>query len=231
LTRTQPFNNANFITAAVEKMLAIIAQKNIRAPFDGKLGIRLVDIGQFVSVGTPLVTLQAIQPLNIDFSVPEQYLKQISVDQLLDIFVDAYKDEKFKGVVHAIDSKVNVKTHNILVQGLVENKDLKLYPGMFAHIEIVLPSIQNVITIPQTAIDYSLYGDSVYIIEQKGKDKKGKPILKAKRTFVTLGQRRGNEIGIIKGLSAGQEVVTSGQLKLNDGTHVQIDNSVKLGND
>lgn len=215
--------------AAVAKIQAIIAQKNIRAPFPGKIGIRLVNLGQYVNPGvTKLVTLQALDPLFIQFSLPEHLLKKLYVTQPIELSVEAFGKKVFNGRISAIDAKSDIQTHNVLVQATIPNKAQQLYPGMFADIKILLPQQHKVVTVPYTAIDYTLYGNSVFLIKKDGKDANDKPVLRVYRQYITTGEQQGNEVVILKGLKAGDQVVDSGQLKLHDGTRVIIDNSIKL---
>lgn len=216
--------------ANVDKTKAIIAQKNITAPFAGKLGIRLINLGQFITPGqTKMVTLQSLDPLYIHFYLPEQDLRLVHVNQKITYTVESYAGEAFTGKVVAIDSKVDPQTHNVLIQAIVSNKALHFFPGMYANVKVILPSQQNVITVPKTAISYSLYGDSVFVVkETKTKDKKGKPELKAYRQFIKSGETRGNQVAITSGLKAGDLVVDSGQLKLQNGMRVIVNNAVKL---
>lgn len=215
--------------AAVDKTQALIAQKNIRAPFTGKIGIRSVNLGQFVTPGTTiLASLQSLDPLYIRFYLPEQDLKLLHENQETRLHVEAYPNEVFKGTITAINSTVDPKSHTIQVQATVPNKSLKLYPGIFADIDVMLPQQQSVITVPHTAISYSLYGNSVYLVKEDGKDKDGKPLLKAFRTFVKTGAQRDNEIAITEGVKAGDMVIDSGQLKLQNGVRVIINNKVSV---
>lgn len=214
--------------ASVDKTKVLISQKLIAAPFSGKIGIREVNLGQYVSPGTTLVGLQSMDPLFVQFTLPQVHFKQLYMNQAVTIEVDNYPGKIFQGKITAIDASVDVQTRNILVEATVPNKDLQLYPGMFANVEVMLPTKENVITVPQTAVSFSLYGDSVFTITPDGKDKDDKPIFKVHRRYVTTGDRRGNEIAVLKGLKTGEEVVTAGQLKLEDGVQVHIDNSVKL---
>ncbi len=214
--------------AGVEQIQAKIRQKTITAPFSGKIGIRMIDIGQYVSAGTTMVTLQSMDPLYVKFNLPEQYLNDLYLQQPVEVAVNLEGVQPFSGTITAINSKVDQATRNILVQATIPNKDFQLYPGMYALVKVLLREHKDVVTLPQTAISYSLHGDSVYVIKPDGKDKHGKPILKAFREYVTVGERRGDEIAILKGVNPGEQVVTSGQLKLQNGTHVVIDNSVEL---
>lgn len=212
--------------AGVEQTNARIQQKTITAPFDGKIGIRSINIGQYVSSGTTMVTLQSMDPLYVQFNLPEQYLPNIYLQQPIIVTFNLPNGKTIQGTITAINSKVDQTTRNILVQGTLPNKDGQLYPGMFAQVQVMMRDNKNVITLPQTAISYSLHGDSVYIIksEKVGRHK----VLKAYRQYVTVGERRGSEVAIEKGVQPGDQVVTSGQLKLQNGTHVEIDNSVEL---
>lgn len=214
--------------AGVEQTLAKIKQKTITAPFDGKIGIRNIDLGQYVSAGTNMVTLQALDPLYVKFNLPEQYINEIYLQQPVKITVNLGAGKTIIGQLNAINSKVDQTTRNVLIQAIIPNKDSQFYPGMYASVEVLLRAQKDVVTLPQTAISYSLHGDAVFVIKQEGKDKKGKPILKAYRQYVTVGERRGEEVSILKGIKVGDQVVTAGQLKLQNGTHVEIDNNVDL---
>lgn len=215
--------------AQANKTQIIIDKKNIKAPFAGKAGILLVNLGQYINVGTPVVSLQALDPLYVNFSLPEQNLSKLYVGQPVAFTIEAHGNKVFEGKITAINSEVNSQTRNVLIQATVANPKLELYPGMFANVQVKLPQQQNVIVVPQTAITYNLYGDSVYVVEQNGTDKKtGKPILKAVTKYVTVGEKFDDSVIILKGLNAGEEVVTSGQLKLHNGSEVVINNSVEL---
>lgn len=256
--------------ANVEKTEATIRQKHIRAPFSGQLGIRQVNLGQFISPGqTSIVTLQSLDPLFLEFYLPEQLLKKLHLNQAVTFSVEQNPGILFTGKITAINAKVDINTHNILVQATIPNcpaKALKdplhstlikakkekqgnriivacdselntknkihefnFIPGMFADIEVEQPSIPNVVVLPTTAISFSLYGNSVFLIEKDGKkDKEGKDILVVKRAFVSTGEQEGNFTMIKKGVSAGQEVVSVGEIKLQDGTRVVINNDIQL---
>ncbi|OGT53366.1 MAG: hypothetical protein A3E84_01415 [Gammaproteobacteria bacterium RIFCSPHIGHO2_12_FULL_42_13] len=216
--------------AAVEATQARINQKTIAAAFDGRVGIRLVDIGEYISPGKPLVTLQSLNPLFANFSLPEQYVANLYFQQPVDVSVNLHNDsgQTIRGFINGINAKVDQTTRNILVQATIPNVKLDLYPGMFAVIKVWLPAQKKVVTLPQTAIAYSLHGDYVFIIKQKGKTKDDKPILNAYRQYVTVGEHRGNEVAILKGIEPGALVVTAGQLKLQNGTRVLINNEVEL---
>ncbi len=228
--------------AAVERDEALISQKNISAPFSGKLGIRQVNIGDYISPGKALVTLQQLDPLYVHFSLPEQNLSQIRTNQQVQVRIDAYPKQVFIGEINAINSKVNLQTRSFLVQATIPNPHNELLPGMFANVHVILPVRDHVVTVPQTAISYSLYGDAVYVLEaEKTKHKKDtkhdKHNKKAKsqahklyfamRRSVTVGSRRDAEVAITHGLKPGQLVVTSGQVKLSNHTEVLINNKVE----
>lgn len=214
--------------ANVAQTQAVIAQKNIVAPFDGKLGIDQINTGQYVSAGTPIVSLQASNPIHVSFWLPEKHLEQIYMGEPITIETEPYPDVVFHGTITAMDSEVNTQTHNIEVEGTIPNPSGKLYPGLFASVHVLLPIQSNVIVVPQTAVNFSLYGNTVYVITPQGKDKKGKPILKAHQIPITIGEQRENQVVVLKGLKAGELVVTSGQLKLTEGATVTINNDVKL---
>ncbi len=214
--------------AGVNKTKILISEKLITAPFAGKIGIREVNLGQYVSPGTALVNLQSLNPLHVQFSLPEQNFKLLSYGQPIAMEVSNYPSEKFQGKITAIDAQVDPITRNILIEATVPNDNFKLYPGMFANVQVLLPTQYKVVTVPQTAVSISLYGSTVYVVEQKDKDENDHPIYKVRQQYVTIGDRRGNEIAILEGLKPGEQVVNSGQLKLDNGTEVKINNNVKL---
>ena len=217
-------------TAAVDRTKAIIEQKRIRAPFDGRIGIREVDLGQYLSSGTVVVNLQSLDPIFVDFTVPEQDLDKLKPGQVVTITVDAVPGRTFSGSLSAIDAKVDRNTRNIRVRATFKNPDHVLVPGLFANVSVHLPQSDKIVTVPETAVTYSLYGETVFLITDppKEKAKDGSPVLVVNRHPVRTGKRRGDSVAIVEGLKPGQRVVTSGQIKLQDGTHVRIDNSVVL---
>jgi membrane fusion protein, multidrug efflux system len=216
--------------AAVDKIQAMVNQKQITAPFDGKLGIGQVDLGEYVNPGqTTIVTLQDMNPLNARFFLPEQHLSQLYVGQPIRLQVESHPEREFNGEITAINAKSDEATHNIRLQAKVPNDDEALYPGLFADLKVLLPQEQNVIVVPQTAIAYSLYGDSVFVVEvDEEASTEEEPILRVHRRFVVTGERDDGEITILRGLTAGAQVVDAGQLKLDNGAHVVIDNTIKL---
>lgn len=216
--------------ANVAALKATISKKSIRAPFDGRVGIRLVNLGQFISRGMPLVSLQKLNPLYVNFNVPQRQLPLMSVGDPIAISVDAFGDRKFPAKISAINSEVDSSTRNIGVQGLVDNSDEQLRPGMFAHVEVQMPNGAPVVVLPATAIAYASYGNSVFVIE-KMKDPEGKEYLGVRQQFVKLGDRRGDLIAITEGVKPGEQVVSSGVFKLRNGLAVQVNNSVQPTSD
>jgi membrane fusion protein (multidrug efflux system) len=213
--------------AQVAEQEAVVEKKFLRAPFAGRLGVRAVDIGQFVSAGTAIVTLQALDPIYADFFLPQQKLNQISLGQELIAKVDTYPDRTFPGVISAINPKVDSSTRNIQVRATLKNTDRALLPGMYATVDISAGQSQHYVTLPQTAVTYNPYGETVFIVEEDSKDSNGQPHLVAHQTFVTAGPTRGDQVAILTGITDGQTVVTAGQVKLRNGTTVLIDNAVK----
>ncbi|WAJ38738.1 efflux RND transporter periplasmic adaptor subunit [Pseudomonas sp. GOM7] len=216
-------------TASVAQLKAQLDKKRINAPFSGTIGIRQVDPGTYLSPGAAIATLQDLSQLNVDFFLPEQQAPKLAVGQRVQVSVAAYPGETFAGSISAINPKVEKDTRNLQVRATLANPDEKLLPGMFANLQVELPSDQARITVPETAITYTLYGNSVYLISEKQDDKgeavktdDGKPYLVVQRHFVTTGERRDGSVVILEGLKAGQQVVISGQLKLDNGSHVAI---------
>jgi membrane fusion protein (multidrug efflux system) len=215
----------------VAQQQAVIDKKTLKAPFDGKLGIRNVDVGQYLNAGTAVVNLQALDPVYADFFLPQQMLDQLKVGQTIELKVDTYPDLVFPGEISAIDPKVSVNSRNLQIRATLPNKEHKLLPGMYATIEIDIGNPKQYVTLPQTAITYNSYGATVYLVDNKGKDSQGHDRLVARQTFVTTGPTRGDQVAILKGVSAGDTVVIAGQVKLRNGAAVAIDNSVTPSND
>lgn len=212
--------------AQVAQQQAILDKKTLRAPFAGHLGIRAVDLGQYLSAGTVIVTLQALDPIFVDFYVPQQSVDQVRLGQSVAVKVDAFKGQTFDGEIAAINPKVDASNRNVQIRATLKNADHRLIPGMYATIDIVTGKPQNYITLPQTAITYNPYGDTVYIVDKKGNDAEGKPQYVARQSFVTTGATRGDQVAVLKGVNEGDMIVTAGQLKLHNGTTVLIDNSI-----
>jgi multidrug efflux system membrane fusion protein len=207
--------------ASIERMKSLIAQKHIRAPFAGRLGVRLVEVGQYVGPGTPMVSLTDLSRLYINFTLPERDAGALTPGQGVMLGVDAYRGEDFKAEIDAVEPQVAADTRNIKVQAIMDNPGGRLMPGMFASVHVVLPPHEGVVTVPETAVEYTLYGDSVYVIRETGASSDGKPILTAKRVPVTTGERFNGRVAIEGGLAAGDHVVALGQNKvLFDGAAV-----------
>src|ERR1700704_5669962 len=212
------FDQAN---AGIAKTQAIISQKLVRAPFDGELGVRRVEVGQFLTAGTQIVTLTDLSMLYLNFTVTEKDSGNLKVGQTVRILVDAYPGRTFEGKITTIEPQIATDTRNIRVQATISNPDKILKPGMFATTTVVLPDKPPVVTVPETAVDYTLYGDSVYLLTEKKEDD-GKTSLSAGRTFVQAGIRVDGRAEILKGLKAGDRIVAVGQLKLQSGAAVTI---------
>ncbi len=207
--------------AGIAKTEAIISQKLVRAPFDGELGVRHVEVGQFLTAGTQIVTLTDLSQLYANFTVTEKDSGQLKVGQTVRVAVDAYPGRTFEGKINAIEPQIATETRNIRVQATLDNPGHILKPGMFATTTVVLPDKPPVVTVPETAVDYTLYGDSVFLITEKKEDD-GKTSLTAVRTFVRAGNRVDGRAEIVSGLKAGDRVVAVGQLKLQSGAAVTI---------
>jgi membrane fusion protein, multidrug efflux system len=217
--------------AQVAAQHALIQQKIVKAPFAGRLGLRLVDLGQYLAAGTTIVTLQALDPILIDFYLPQQALSQIKIGRPVSAVIDTYPGRTFKGVIEAINSKVDAASRNVQVRATFHNGDRRLLPGMYATVSIDAGDETAEITLPQTAITYNPYGDTVFVVEQGGTDEKGKPRSIVKQRFVKLGGTRGDQVAVLSGIKAGEVVVTGGQMKLRNGSAVVINNSLTPTND
>jgi membrane fusion protein, multidrug efflux system len=212
--------------AQVAQQQAILDKKVLRAPFDGRVGLRLVDLGQYLAAGTVVVTMQALDPIFVDFYVPQQSVDQVQLGQTITVKVDAFRDQTFSGEISALNPKVDAGNRNLQVRAVLQNPEHKLLPGMYATVDIAIGAPQNYITLPQTAITYNPYGDTVYVVDSKGTDANGKPQLTARQTFVTTGPTRGDQVAVLKGIGEGDMIVTAGQIKLHNGSIVLIDNSI-----
>ncbi|HGM5802573.1 multidrug efflux RND transporter periplasmic adaptor subunit MexV [Pseudomonas aeruginosa] len=216
-------------SATVAELKAALAKKRVLAPFAGTIGIRQVDVGDYVSPGTPIATLQDLSTLLLDFHLPEQDFPLLSRGQLMKVRVAAYPGQVFDAEIAAINPKVDNETRNLQVRAALENPDGKLLPGMFANLEVMLPGEEQRVVVPETAITFTLYGDSIYVVGQQkdeqgqaSKDDKGQPQRVVERRFVRIGERREGLAVVLEGLEGGEQVVTSGQLKLDNGASVAI---------
>jgi membrane fusion protein, multidrug efflux system len=212
------FDQAN---AGIAKTEAIISQKLVRAPFDGVLGVRHVEVGQFLTAGSMIVTLTDLSVIYANFTTTEKASAMLKDGQTVRVVVDAYPGRVFEGKITTIEPQINTDTRNIRVQATINNPDRILKPGMFTTTTVVLPDNPAVVTIPETAVDYTLYGDSVYLLTEKKEDD-GKTSLTAVRTFVRTGNRVGGKVEVLSGVKAGDRVVAVGQLKLQSGAAVAI---------
>jgi membrane fusion protein (multidrug efflux system) len=217
--------------AQVAAQQALIDEKTVKAPFSGRLGIRQIDEGQYLAAGTTVVTLQELDPILIDFYVPQQALSSIKVGQAVAAMIDTYPGAQFAGKISSINSKVDTASRNVQVRASFGNADRRLLPGMYANIEIDNGDATTQVTLPQTAITYNPYGNTVFVVKQSGVDGKGKPKSIAQQTFVQLGATRGDQVAVQSGVAVGDVVVTAGQLKLRNGAAVVVNNSITPAND
>ena len=216
--------------AQVEQQAALVAKKSLKAPFSGRVGIIAINPGQYVNAGDRMLTIQTLDPIFVDFTLPQSTAGMIQVGQAIEMKTDAFKDAGFKGKITAVSPKVELNTRNMQIEAMVSNPDKKVLPGMFANVTINLGDRVKYLTLPQTAITYNPYGSTVFIARKTDrKDKQGKPLIEAEQVFVTTGLTRGDQVAINKGLEPGVMVVTSGQLKLKNGTPLIINNQVQPG--
>jgi len=217
--------------ALVAQQKALVDKKFIRAPFSGHLGIRNVDLGQYLNPGTAIVTLQELDPIYLDFYLPQQALAQVRTGQKITAKNDTYPGRAFEGSIAAINPKVDPATRNVQMRATLKNRDRALLPGMYATGAIRVGKPTSYVTLPQTAITYNPYGNTVFIVKDDGKDAGENPKLTAEQTFVTLGETRGDQVAVLKGIKEGDRVITSGQIKLQNGAAIKIDNSIAPAND
>ena len=215
--------------AQVELIRAQINQKTIVAPFAGRLGIRQANLGQYLAAGAAIVTLQSIDPIFLNFTLPEREIPRLKVGQTVRATLEGIRDKAFAGKITSLDAKVDEATRNLMVQATLDNKDGQLVPGMFARLTVALAEERQLVVVPETAVTFSLYGDSVYVVVPK-KDKDGKPVgsadkpeLMVERRFVRVAERRDGKAGLSEGVKEGESVVTSGQLRLQPNSGVVID--------
>lgn len=211
--------------AQVDAKRAYIDKKAIKAPFSGRVGIRQVDVGQYLASGTSVVTLQALDRLYVDFTLPERDIAKVEPGQKVEVNLQAYGDRRFEGKISAISPKVESGTRSLQLRAVIPNQDHLLRPGMFANVHVQLPTRNKVLTVPRTAITYNPYGDSVFVIMEKNGNKV------VQRRQVEIGDSQEGQVEVTKGLEAGDQVVRAGQVKLRNGQSVTIDNSVKLSPD
>jgi membrane fusion protein, multidrug efflux system len=233
--------------AAMARIEAIIAQKTITAPFTGKLGLRRVEKGQYVSPGQALVWLQALDPIWVDFPVAESEVAKFKIGSKIELTVDTYPGEVFKGEVEALDARLSQDARTLMVRGTLPNPDRRLLPGMFANTAVLAGEPRELVTVPRTALTYSLYGDSVWVVKEGAPEEDAQPTasaegagaaiaadapeapkLTAERRFVRVGQTEEGRIAILEGIKTGEQVITSGQLKLQPGAAIKVDNADAL---
>ena len=224
-------SNLKAARAQVVAQQALIEEKVVRAPFAGRLGIRLVDEGQYLAAGTTVVTLQALDPIFVDFYVPQQALARLKVKQAVSATVDAYPGVNFTGNVASVNSKVDTASRNVQVRASFANADRRLVPGMYANVDIDDGDPSTLVTLPQSSITYNPYGNTVYLVQKSGTDDKGNPKLTVLQRFVKLGETRGDQVAVLSGVAAGDEVVTAGQMKLRNGSSVVINNKIVPASD
>ena len=210
----------------VDNMRAFIAKKQVHAPFDGQLGIRQVNVGQMINSGQQVVSLQALDPVYVDFALPQQELSKLAPGLEALVRTDAQSGREFKGKLTALNSMVDTVTRNVTLQATLENPDHALKPGMFVKIEIVLPEKGKTLVIPGSAVSYAPYGDSVFVIDKKKDPKTGKETQTLRQAFVRIGEARGDFVSVTQGLKAGDEVVSTGVFKLRNGMPVTINNDL-----
>jgi multidrug efflux system membrane fusion protein len=208
--------------AQILKTQAIIAQKLIRAPFSGRLGLRQVEVGQYINAGAPIVTLTDLKQLYANTTVPSTMRSQIVLGQKVEITSDAFRGRKFEATVTTIEPQIRTETRTMTVQATLANPNEELLPGMFVNAAVVLPPEPDQVVLPETAVDYTLYGDSVYAVREEGSDPNGKPVLKAYRVPVTTGARWSGKVAILSGVKPGDQVVAAGQVKLQNGAAVAV---------
>jgi membrane fusion protein (multidrug efflux system) len=213
--------------AQVDRQAAVLNKKTIRAPFSGRIGINAVDPGQYLNPGDEIVTLQSVDTVYVDFLVPQQDLARVALDQQVNVAADTYPHRQFEGRISAINPKVDPQSRNIKIEATVPNPKHELLPGMFTTVEVKTGQVEHYLTLPQTAVTYNPYGQTVYLVRKSAKGSQGGPQLTAHETFVTTGGTRGDQVAILKGVQAGDTVVTSGQLKLKNGSRVVVNNQIQ----
>lgn len=231
--QTLDADNANLMQADANtaEQQALVNKKFIHALFSGRAGIRMVSVGQYLNAGTPVVSLQALDPIYLDFSVPQQNISMIHAGQMVSAKTDAYPGELFSGKISVINPEVDSTTLNVKVRAELKNPHHRLLPGMYATVDISTGKPQRYITLPQTSVTYNPYGNIVYLAEQQGVDDKGKTKLIAKQVFVTTGNTRGDQVAVLKGIKEGDIIVSAGQVKLHNGSPITVNNDIQPSNE
>ena len=215
--------------AQVEQQAASVAKKAIRAPFAGRIGLTSVNPGQYLNPGDKIASLQTVDPIYVDFGIPQEQIQAISLGQAVTVTTDALRGKSFTGKITAIDSKVDPTTRNVTIEATVSNAKGELLPGMFARAEVATGAVERHLTVPQTAVTYNPYGVTVFVAAPQ-QSASGAETLTAQQRFVKTGPTRGDQVAILSGLKEGEQVITSGQMKLKNGSAVQVDNRVKPTN-
>ncbi|MGJ8649440.1 MAG: efflux RND transporter periplasmic adaptor subunit [Opitutaceae bacterium] len=213
--------------AEVDNFKAIISRKTIRAPFSGKVGIRQINLGQYVAQGASIVTLQADEQVFVNFTLPQHALSKLSTGMEIALKSDAYPDKTFTGSITAISPQIDSRTRTIQLQGTLDNPDSLLRAGLFVRVEAKLPTKQTVLVVPSTAINYAPYGNSIYKVVEKVDKASGESQLIAEQHFIRIGKHRGDFVSVVDGMSEGDEVVSAGAFKLQNGATVMINNDLK----
>jgi membrane fusion protein, multidrug efflux system len=211
--------------AAVANLRTTIAKKTVRAPFDGRISIRQVELGQILAPGTPIASLQAVDPIHADFWLPQQAIAEVGAGDRVRVRTDVYRDAQWTGEVTTVNPEVDPATRNVRVRATIPNHDGRLRPGMFANVEVLSSDVRSVLIVPATAVMFAPYGDSVFTLEEK-KDPSGKAATVVRQKFVRVGERRGDFVEVTSGLAAGERVVSSGAFKLRNGAAVAVNDAL-----
>lgn len=209
--------------AQCDNIRTVIAKKNVRAPFAGRLGIRLINLGQVLNEGQAIVSLQALDPIFVNFLLPQQELAKLQPGLTVRVTTDALPGQTIEGKITALNPQVDASTRNIRIQATVANGQERLRPGMYVNVAVVLPARDKVLAIPATAVLYAPYSDSVFVVEEKRSEKGGQPITAVRQQFAQLGEKRGDFVSVVSGLKEGETVVSSGVFKLRNGQDVVVD--------
>ena len=212
--------------AQADAIRTVIAKKNIRAPFAGSLGIRLVNLGQILNEGEPIVSLQSIDPIFVNFSLPQQQLAQVQTGLTVRVKYDALPAQIMEGKITAISPEVDAATRNVRIQATMANHEERLRPGMFVNVAVVLPAAKDVLAVPATAVLYAPYSDSVFVVDEKKSENNNQPGLIVRQQIVQLGEKRGDFVAVVAGLQAGETIVSTGAFKLRNGQAVVVDNTL-----
>jgi len=216
--------------ALVAQQRAVVAKKIIRAPFSGHIGILAINVGQYINPGDKIATLQSLDPIYVDFTVPQEAVVRLKKGQVVNLTLEAYPDGIFTGKISALDPKADPSTRNIQIEAIVDNPEHKLLPGMYASVAVETDAPEQLITLPQTAISYNPYGELIFVVIKGEPDKDSKPRHTVTQRFIKVGQTRGDQVAILAGVQEGDEVVTSGQMKLKKGSFVMVNNDVQPNN-